>query len=200
MAARPIQSAASNLSAVLVLAAAVAGASLGCGNRKTVEPPPPGDTSDPREAPAPPPPAEVLALYQAAATLDPLLLTQLASQEGVSALLSEAAREPAHRRVVIAALPYTRRLAAAEYLAQVATTSEGERELAFHALLALSAAANRNEDPEDLVELRRGCDLLAKLVAEGKGKKEDRARAVSALRAFEQHGCTPPPTQDYDAP
>lgn len=172
---------------------------IACGNRKTVEPPPPQQTSETKEPAAAPPPADTLRLYDDAASLDPLLLTSLASQEGLSALLAEAAREPKHRRVVMAALPYTKRLAAAEYLAQVAVGSDADRDSALSSLFELAARANRNEDAEDSLELRRGCDMLAGFVEAGKGKKADRARALSVLRALAQHGCTPPEVTDLDA-
>lgn len=172
---------------------------LACGSRKTVEPPAPQQMGDAKEAPSAPPSAEALRLYDDAASLDPLALTALASEEGLSALLAEAAREPKHRRAVLAALPYTRRLAAADYLAQLATTSDADRDSAFGALFELAARANRNEDSEDLVELRRGCELLATFVQGGKGKKDDRARALSVLRVMSQHGCSVPDVTDYDA-
>lgn len=146
------------------------------------------------------PAPDVLRLYDDAESLDPLPLTTLASREGLAALLVEAGREPKHRRAVIAALPYTKRLAAAEYLAQVAVTGESESELAFGALQELAASARRNEDSEDLVELRRGCDLLSTFVTEGKGTKPQRARAVSCLRVLSQHGCSAPASTEYDAP
>ena len=185
------------LRAGLVLASVLA---VACGNRSAVEPPPPRESGEGnKELSGPPPPPEAIQRYDDAASLDPLTLVTLASEEGLSALLAEAAREPKHRRAVIAALPYTRRLAAAEYLSQVATTSEADQALAFGALLELAAQAKRNEDSEDLVELRRGCDVLAKLVTDGDGKKPARARALSVLRALEQHGCTPPSITDYDA-
>lgn len=170
----------------------------GCGNRNPVEPPAPRETS--QDPPAAAPAADVLRLYDDAAALDPLRLTTLAAEEGLAALLREAGREPKHRRAVIAALPYTGRPAAAEYLAQVAVTGERESELAFDALHELAANVRRNEDAEDLVELRRGCDVLARFVADGKGKKEHRSRAVSSLRVLSQHGCTAPTTTEYDAP
>lgn len=171
---------------------------VGCGNRSPVEPPAPRETN--LEAPAAPLAADVLRLYDDAASLDPLRLIKLASQEGLVALLREAGREPKHRRAVIAALPYTGRPAAAEYLAQVALTGEKDSEPAFDALHELAATVRRNEDAEDLVELRRGCDLLARFVADGKGKKEHRSRAVSCLRVLAQHGCSAPTTTEYDAP
>jgi hypothetical protein len=173
---------------------------MACGNRTPVEPPAPREPNGTQDTTPAVPGADVLRLYDDAASLDPLRLTTLASQEGLSALLTEAGREPKHRRAVLAALPYTKRLAAAEYLAQVAITGEKESELAFASLQELAALVKRNEDSEDLVELRRGCEVLGKFVTDGKGKKEQRARAMSCLRVLSQHGCTAPATTDYDAP
>lgn len=169
----------------------VAWLSLGaCSNKAPNGVAPPRDTA--HETPPPPPPPELLRMYDEAADLDPLRLMPLASHEGMGALLAEAAREPKHRKVVLAALPYTGRLAAAEYLAMVVESSEPDRAAALDALGQLAARANRNEDSEDVLELRRGCEALDRFVAAGKGKAEDRARAESAVRALTDFGCVAP--------
>lgn len=163
---------------------------LACSNKPTTGVAPPREIS--HEAPPPVPPAEVLQQYEEAADLDPLRLVPLARHEGLGALLAEAEREPKHRRVVIAALPYTDRAAAVEYLATVVAGSEADRALALDAISELAARVSRNEDAEDWLELRRGCEILQKYAAEGKGSAEHRAHAGSCLRALAELGCAAP--------
>jgi hypothetical protein len=119
-------------------------------------------------------------------------LARLYDREGETGLV-EGASLPAHRMTAIAALRCGADFSALPFLAEVASSgTEDEARVALESASSLAAVPQRARDPEDALELRRGCDQLAALARKADAPSARRSRAVSVLRMLTATGCITP--------
>lgn len=149
-----------------------------------------------------------------AATRDPMLedlwakasegeladLARLHDREGETGLIQRAG-VPAYRMTALLALGCGEDFTALPYLADVAATGgDGEAEAALASVESIASVPRRTRDPEDALELRKGCEMLLALARQADAPRVRRVSAVSALRRLETTGCLhgeAPPT-DFD--
>jgi hypothetical protein len=113
---------------------------------------------------------------------DDVDLARLFDREGETGLIERAAL-PAYRMTALAALAYAEDFTPLPFLAGVASSgTDAEAARALASVESLAALSQRTRDPEDALELREGCDLLAALARQADAPKGRRARAVSILR------------------
>jgi hypothetical protein len=109
-------------------------------------------------------------------------LARLYDHEGESGLV-ERASIPAYRKTAIAALGCGDDFTALPFLAGVAISgTDEEARLALESAGSLASMPRRMRDPEDALELRKGCDLLLSLARKTDAPARRRAMAISALR------------------
>jgi hypothetical protein len=113
-------------------------------------------------------------------------LAELAVHEGAAGLV-EAASEPQLRPTAIRAMAYARGWAQLPFLATVASGKDDEEaRLALESVVELAARPRTSEDPEDVEELRQGCEALGSLARD---TARPRARRVAAVRALRMMPC-----------
>jgi len=114
-------------------------------------------------------------------------LAALAGQEGAAGLIEAAEQEPDLRATAVRAMGYARGWAQLPYLARIASDKDDElARAALDSVLELAVRPRRAEDPEDVDELRDGCE---KLTALAKDTSKARTRRVASLRALRMMPC-----------
>jgi hypothetical protein len=128
-------------------------------------------------------------------------LATLAAHEGAAGLV-EAASETSRRATAIQAMGYAHGWAQLPFLAKTAGSKDDrEAMLALESVTELAIRPRLAEDPEDIDELREGCDGLLSLARDAAQARKRRIAAVRALRMMPCPPITPPaelPT-DLDA-
>ncbi len=116
-------------------------------------------------------------------------LARLHDREGDTGLFERAAL-PAYRMTALGALGCGDDFNALPFLAGVAVSgSDDEADVALASTLRLVAVPRRARDPEDALELQKGCEGLLALARQLDAPRTRRARAVSALRMLGATGC-----------
>jgi len=116
-------------------------------------------------------------------------LARLHDREGETGLVERAA-DPGYRMTALLALSCGEDFTALPFLADVATSgTDAEAEVALASARSLAAVPRRSRDPEDALELRRGCEALLLLARKADAPPARRAGAVSTLRMLESTGC-----------
>jgi hypothetical protein len=109
-------------------------------------------------------------------------LLVLATHEGPAGLV-EAAEDPSLRPVALRAMGHARGWSQLPFLTKTAAGNEqAEARLALDAIVELASRPRRAEDPEDVDELREGCDALVALAREAARPRDRRVAAIRALR------------------
>jgi hypothetical protein len=118
-------------------------------------------------------------------------LATLAAHEGAVGLV-EAASDPARHLTAIRAMGFAPGWGQLPFLASAAAGKDDEdARLALDAILEIAARPRKSEDPEDLDELREGCETLDALVRD---TTRPRPRRVAGIRALRMLPCPPPPS------
>jgi hypothetical protein len=116
-------------------------------------------------------------------------LARLANREGALGLMDRG-RDPRFRATAFRAAAYLDDFTVLPWLADEGASREAdEAKLALDAVVDLAARPRRQVDPEDAVDLRRGCDALLALASDEKADRDRRVLAVRALRMLRDRGC-----------
>jgi len=133
-----------------------------------------------------------VAMWTSARAGGPDELASLAAHEGASGLVEDAA-DPELFPTALRAMTYARGWAQLPFLTRVATgKSDDDARVALEVMADLATRPRRSEEPEDVDELKEGCEALVALAREGAGSKAARReRRTGALRALRMMPCPP---------
>ena len=113
-------------------------------------------------------------------------LARLADREGASGLAARGETDPGMRAVAVRALAFAPEPGMFEglpLLAQVAGgKSDVEANAALDSAIDLAARPRRALDPDDAIELTKGCELLLALASDSSAARARRVKAIRALR------------------
>jgi hypothetical protein len=140
-------------------------------------------------------------LWARAASGAPEDLARLAQAEGSEGLVA-GATSAERRMIAIKALAHVDGFGALPFLSEIAASGkDDEARAALESIADAAARPRRALDPDDALELRRGCDTLLALARDASVPRARRTRAVSALRMLADRGCVEPKSipKDLDA-
>ncbi len=119
-------------------------------------------------------------------------LARLADREGASGLAARGETDPAMRAVAVRALAFAPEPGMFEglpLLAEVAAgKDDGAASAALDSAIDLAARPRRALDPDDAIELTKGCSLLLALVSDSGAARARRVKAIRALRMLADRG------------
>jgi hypothetical protein len=118
-------------------------------------------------------------------------LVRLARREGVTGL-EERGAHPAWHATAARALAYTEGWGALPWLAEVGASNDDAADAALESAVTLSTQPRRQREPEDVDDLRTGCDKLLALAKDAAAPRRKRVLAVRALRMLADRGAVKP--------